>query len=462
MKKRPEYEFCMKQFKPAIAGLTLVLLAIIGWTSWHCVDSPRYHQLQLVAAQAPSAPPIGIRDKMLHPYWGNCNKCHITTGVGKPISKVMAGPPITIKQTMTHKYWGNCLLCHKVTDGFQSPARNNAPRMRAAAFQQTSSAAAAGLSLQAVTMALMQQFGLANEDGLLVLAVSPGSAAAQAGLLPGDEIVRAGRSRLDTVNDFEAALNTAKVGETVKLQLYRGTRARSLFLRKPGQSTSTAGQAPLSQNQVETLATQLGVTKTPQAINQALSQQAQTTAMQTPMTQNQVETLAEQLGVPKTPQAVNQALAQQRQSQPVAMINSGPVAVAATGPGLNFAVSSQFDTSPYFVVYDPVQRACRVATNPNANDLTGHGVQSGQLMVDLNVTAVIAGQFSPEALQTLHTLRVSAYSGVTGTVQNALNAYHAHGLAPAQANITAAAAVYPPPTGHTPHPVGNLPITGVY
>jgi len=462
MKKRPEYEFCMKQFKPAIAGLTLVLLAIIGWTSWHCVDSPRYHRLQLVAAQTPSAPPIGIKDKMLHPYWGNCNKCHITTGAGKPVSKVMAGPPITIKQTMPHKYWGNCMLCHQVTDGFQAPAHNKAPRMRAAAFQQIS-AAAVGLNLQAVTMALMQQFGLANEDGLLVLAVSPGSAAANAGLLPGDEIVRAGRARLDTVNDFEAVLNTAKTGESIKLQIYRGTRARSLFLKKTGNASSTAGRAPLSQNQVETLAERLGVTKTPQAINRALTQQqAQATAMQTPMTQNQVETLAEQLGVPKTPQAVNQALAQQRQSRPVAMLNSGPVAVATTGPGLNYAVSSQFDTSPYFVVYDPAQRAYRVAANPNANDLTGHGVQSGQLMVDLNVTAVIAGQFSPEALQTLHALRVSAYGGAVGTAQNALNAYGAHGLAPAQANIAAAATVSPPPTGNTAHSAGNLPNTGVY
>ena len=425
--KKVEYTFCMSQFKPAIAGLAVLVVVVIGWTGWHCSrEQGMRNNLSLAAVTQPTAPPIAVKDKMLHPYWGNCNKCHVTTGAGRPVSKVMAAAPISIKDKMTHQYWGNCLSCHKVVDGFQ-PAR----RAMAAAANMLD-ARSIGLKVQTVTAAVMRKFGLSNEDGLLVLAVAPGSAAAQAGLMDGDEILRVGKTRVETIRNFDVALNRAKPGEDVKLNIYRGKQQRNLFLRIPKGLTRAAVTTPMTQNQIETLAEQLGVPKTQQDVTRALQRQNQTrtAAVTTPMTQNQIETLAEQLGVPKTQQDVAQALRQQKQAGAAANVSTGKVVVASSGPGLDYPVAGRFGAGSYLILYDSALNSYRVTANPNVNDATGRGVQTGQYAVDMGAGSVIAGSFSQNALHTLDSLRVNTYGSFVGSVRDALAAYVAGSLIP--------------------------------
>jgi len=449
MNRHYEYDFCMKQFKPAIGVLAVLLVIVIGWTGYHCVKSPKLQAFELAAAATPPARTLNVKDKMLHPYWGNCNKCHITMGAGAPISQVMAGPPISVKQTMTHKYWGNCLLCHKVTDGFQAPAPIGAKRQggngnaqaKAAAFNRLTGKTL-GLELQSVTAQVMQKFGLANEDGVLVLSVARGSIAEKAGFRQGDEIILMANQRLDTVNDFERVLSTSKPNTTLKFKVYRKNRTKNIYIPVPSAEKGTAVQAaatntPMTQNQVETLAEQLGVPKTSQAVNQALQKQKQArlaavqqNTPQQQLTQNQVETMAEQFGVPKTNQAVNQALQKQKQTQLAAAMYRGKAAVASSGTMLSSPVAAQFGKAPFFIIYDPANNSYSAAKNPNANDFTGHAVQTAQLMVDLGVSNVISGNFEPDAVNTLHTLRVNIFAGVYGTCQNILSAYISNRLIP--------------------------------
>ncbi|MBW1942802.1 MAG: PDZ domain-containing protein [Deltaproteobacteria bacterium] len=316
MKKEIKYEFCMAQFKPAVAGLAVLVFLVLGWTGWHCTHrAERRADLLFAAVNAPAGlPPIGVKDKMLHPYWGNCNKCHVTIIDAKtPISKVMAGAPISIKANMPHKYWGNCLLCHQVIDGIKPKMRY---RAKAAALNR-GTAQTVGLKVQTVTAARMQKLGLANEDGVLVLEVTPGSIADKAGLRQGDEIIRVGKVRVETKGGLETALQAIKPGGNVKINIYRGTKHRNLFFGIPRNLTAAAATAPMTQNQVETLAEQLGVPKTQQDVARALQRQkqARAAAATAPMTQNQVETLAEQLGVPKTQQDVARALQRQKQAR---------------------------------------------------------------------------------------------------------------------------------------------------
>ena len=425
--KKDEYTFCMSQFKPAIAGLAVLVVVVIGWTGWHCSrEQGMRGNLALAAVTQPTAPPIAVKDKMLHPYWGNCNKCHVTTGAGRPVSKVMAAAPISIKDKMTHQYWGNCLSCHKVVDGFQ-PAR----RAMAAAANMLD-ARSIGLKVQTVTAAVMRKFGLSNEDGLLVLAVAPGSAAAQAGLMDGDEILRVGKTRVETIRNFNVALNRAKPGEDVKLNIYRGKQQRNLFLRIPKGLTQAAVTTPMTQNQIETLAEQLGVPKTRADVAQALQRQNQARVVATtaPMTQNQIETLAEQLGVPKTQADVAQALRQQKQAGAAANVSTGKVVVASSGPGLDYPVARRFGAGSYLILYDSALNSYRVTANPNVNDATGRGVQTGQYAVDMGAGSVIAGSFSQNALHTLDSLRVNTYGSFVGSVRDALAAYVAGSLIP--------------------------------
>ena len=122
--KKAEHDFCMSHFKLSIVALLVVIVIVVGWTAYHCGNGPRRElEIALAAATTATASTIDVKAPMTHPYWGNCSKCHVTTGAGKPVSKVMAGAPISVNDKATHKYWGNCLLCHKVTDGVQRRAR---------------------------------------------------------------------------------------------------------------------------------------------------------------------------------------------------------------------------------------------------------------------------------------------------------------------------------------------------
>ena len=234
-----ENEFCMKQFKPAVAVLTVMLVIVLGWSLWQCVQCPQNIDFTLLAAaKKPPAKDITVNDKMLHPYWGNCNKCHITTGAGKPVSQVMAAAPVSIKDKMLHDYWGNCLLCHKVVDGFRAPAE--APQAIAAALSRLN-AQSVGLKLQTVTGAMMREFGLRNEDGALVLDVAPGSIAEAGGVQKGDEIIRLGKVRIETTGNFDAALQKLKAGSSTKMSIARGKQMQNLYIKLP---KNLPGEAP--------------------------------------------------------------------------------------------------------------------------------------------------------------------------------------------------------------------------
>ncbi len=413
--RKTDYEFCMTQFKPAVATVVALVVLVIGWAMWNCKVERFKHRrdigIALAAVTKPPAKAISVKDKMLHPYWGNCNQCHITVDPPtKPISKVFAGAPILIKAPMPHEYWGNCNLCHKVIDGFHPPqkalakgkdtgAGNNA---KAAAFQQITSKTM-GLKLQTVTAAMMRKFGLANEDGVLVLEVTPGSIAETSGLIVGDEIVRVGNARLDTVADFDFAVGLAEPGSILKLNLYRGKKGRNLFVKIP--TVAEAAVSPV--------------------------------AVTAPMTQNRIETLAEQFNVPKMPQAVQQAINQQGHTRTAAAAPFGKVAVASLGATGNSQIASQFSASPYFIIFDPLNNNWKNVVNPNYNDTTGRGVQTGQYMVDLGVKNVIAGNFSVDSYRTLKSLHLNVYSGLTGSVNDVLSMFRNGRLQPSVVNIQA-------------------------
>ena len=409
-----EYRFCMKQFKPAIVVLSGLVIIVLAWSGWNASQRRvRALHLSLAAASVPAAafapaafaptttkPPakkINVKDKMLHPYWGNCNKCHITVDAGKPVSNVMASVPISVKDKMVHKFWGNCLLCHKVVDGFQPDLK---PLTAKAAALTRLSALSVGLKIQSVTGATMRKLGLVSEDGALVLEVAPGSIAASAGIQKGDEIIRVGNARIDSVNTFEAALNGFKPGNNVKLNIYHGKKSRNIFLRIPDNFSGDINPA----------------------------------AAAVPLPQSRVQPLAGQFGVPNRRQYTVQG-------RVGVNLNYGKVAVAAEGPGLGYGISRLFGVSPYFIIYDPAQNTYKVAANPNANDATGRGIQTGQYVVDLGVNNVIAGNFGPRALQTLRTLRINVFPGATGTVRDVLSSYRAGNLAAMTSDPTLRAAL---------------------
>jgi serine protease DegQ len=93
-----------------------------------------------------------------------------------------------------------------------------------------------GVGADQVTREVAAQLGLDRAAGVLVLEVADGSPAAQAGLRPGDVIVRIGDQPVDTVEDFFGELRQRRPGDKVQLTIVRDGREQ--------QVTVTLGENP--------------------------------------------------------------------------------------------------------------------------------------------------------------------------------------------------------------------------
>jgi serine protease DegQ len=93
-----------------------------------------------------------------------------------------------------------------------------------------------GVGADQVTREVAAQLGLDRAAGVLVLEVADGSPAAQAGLRPGDVIIRIGDQPVDTVEDFFGELRQRRPGDRVQLTIARDGREQ--------QVTVTLGENP--------------------------------------------------------------------------------------------------------------------------------------------------------------------------------------------------------------------------
>jgi len=101
--------------------------------------------------------------------------------------------------------------------------------------------------------------------------------------------------------------------------------------------------------------------------------------------------------------------------------NSGKICIAATGATINSPVADIFDKAPYFLIVG--FGSMKVIPNPNVQDLIGSGVQSAQLVVSEGAHVVITNDIGIKAIEELCRLQVKVYTGVTGTVKDALEWY---------------------------------------
>jgi serine protease Do len=79
-----------------------------------------------------------------------------------------------------------------------------------------------GLTLQNVTPDIARQIRLDDRRGAVITSVEPGSSAAQAGLRPGDVIVRVGREAIESAADAQRELGRVASGGVAFLRVWRG------------------------------------------------------------------------------------------------------------------------------------------------------------------------------------------------------------------------------------------------
>jgi len=105
------------------------------------------------------------------------------------------------------------------------------------------------------------------------------------------------------------------------------------------------------------------------------------------------------------------------------------VAITSTGKDLASPVDSRFGRAQYFIIVDTETGTHTVMDNSqNVNAMQGAGIQAAKNVSDTGARAVVTGNVGPKAFSALNSAGIEIYTGASGTVQNALDAYKAGSL----------------------------------
>jgi predicted Fe-Mo cluster-binding NifX family protein len=104
------------------------------------------------------------------------------------------------------------------------------------------------------------------------------------------------------------------------------------------------------------------------------------------------------------------------------------IAITSNGPDLKSQVDPRFGRCAYFILIDTDSGKFEAVENSAAQGMGGVGIQSGQIMADKGVKAVLTGNCGPNAFQTLQAAGIEVITGVVGTVQEALDKFKSGGF----------------------------------
>lgn len=110
------------------------------------------------------------------------------------------------------------------------------------------------------------------------------------------------------------------------------------------------------------------------------------------------------------------------------------IAITSTGNHLEAQVDPRFGRCQYFVIVDPETMEWEAIDNENAQLGGGSGIQAGQLMAQKDVKAVLTGHCGPNAFQTLSAADIKIFTGIDGTVQEAIEHYKSGQLTSAESS----------------------------
>ena len=102
------------------------------------------------------------------------------------------------------------------------------------------------------------------------------------------------------------------------------------------------------------------------------------------------------------------------------------IAITTSGQDLQAPVDPRFGRAKSFLLYDTEAGEWSILDNAqNVAAAQGAGIQAAATIANAGAQAVLTGNCGPRAFATLAAAKVQVYAGVTGTVQEAIEAFQA-------------------------------------
>lgn len=100
------------------------------------------------------------------------------------------------------------------------------------------------------------------------------------------------------------------------------------------------------------------------------------------------------------------------------------ICFTSQGNNLDSEIDPRFGRCKYFVIVETDTQAFEAIQNPNIEAMGGAGIQSGQLIANKQVKAVITGNVGPNAFQTLQSAGIDVITGVSGSIKESIEKYN--------------------------------------
>ena len=99
------------------------------------------------------------------------------------------------------------------------------------------------------------------------------------------------------------------------------------------------------------------------------------------------------------------------------------IGISSTGKDLDANIDARFGRCKYFIILDTASMDFEVLSNESAAASGGAGIRAAQTLAQKDLAAVLTGNIGPNAFQTLAAAGLKVFTGVNGTIRNAIEQF---------------------------------------